>query len=186
MSAHALLLAATAALFVVAGCAGAASTPTPTRTAPTPTPTAGPLPGSCDEYTTLVVEAGAGSALAVATSWAGMACGVVDFAQGPGVEPGLAVAPGTPLRLAFSSPGDPQGLELRLYDVPGLSGAFGRWPDELPAGSSGEVRPVDTVRPAPARTLVYVADVGPGDYTLVVRASWEAVDVFFAIVLRVS
>ncbi len=74
-------------------------------------------------------------------------------------------------------------LDVRLYRGARVSGSFLKWPEELPTGEE----PVETLRPTPSRVFQFSPEATSGEYSLVVRATWDGpVDVFYAMGLRLE
>jgi hypothetical protein len=63
-------------------------------------------------------------------------------------------------------------------------GSFWRWPEHLPGGEA----PLDIHQPEPSSEFEYDPPVSPGDYSLVIWASWtgDSADVFYATSIRVE
>ena len=96
----------------------------------------------------------------------------------PSRSPGLVIPKGVPLEAHLDVDQDPVTVDVRLYAGAGISGYFFKWPEELPGGSG----PVDKFEPAQSSSFQYLPVVSPGEYSLVVRATWEGpIDVFYAI-----
>ena len=77
----------------------------------------------------------------------------------------------------------PITLDVRLYPGAGISGSFGKWPEELPTG----IKPVDSLQPTPSLTSQYLPQQPPGEYSLVVRATWDGpIDAFYAVSSRLE
>jgi hypothetical protein len=132
----------------------------------------------CDEYQELHVSAGKSAEQAVVTSFDCGSAHVDSTGRAPAKTPTLVVDQGAPLKLYFAVDRPPDGIELRLYSASGVSASFMRWPEELPTGHSS----IDRWQPGPDAGLDYVVEAGPGEYSLVVRATWEgAASVFYAI-----
>jgi len=90
----------------------------------------------------------------------------------------MIVGRGAPIDLRFTVDHPPDEIELRLYPSAGAAASFMRWPEELPTGLAF----IDQSRPESGIDVRYAADIPPGAYSLVVRASWgEDVSVFYAI-----
>ena len=141
-------------------------------------------PESCLEYLSLLVSIDDGSAEqpAVATSYQCMSLHVDSTAQYPSKAPSLAVTQGVPLSLRLGVGRKPVALELRLYSGAGIYGSFGKWPEELFSPDEG---PVDALQPTPSLAFQYLPQQSPGEYSLVVRATWDGpIDVFYATSFR--
>lgn len=160
-------------------------TPVTAATAtPTPTPTPGPW-SECDQYLRLTVSWQGQQEQAVATSY--HCDGLwVDFAgQAPSSKPSLTLAQGAPLDVRLDVPTERnlEQLEARLYTGAGKYAMFSNWPESLPGGAM----PVAIPQPPLSSAFQAVPPVGPGEYSLVVRASWEGpVDVFYAAGFKVE
>jgi hypothetical protein len=132
----------------------------------------------CDEYRELLVSAGRSAEQAVVTSFECGSAHVDSTGQSSSKTPTLVVDRGARLELHFSADRKPDEIELRLYPAAGVSASFMRWPEDLPTGQT----PIDLWLPEPDADLDYVVRAGPGEYSLVVRASWEGeANVFYAI-----
>ena len=143
-------------------------------------------PGSCREFLDLLVSIDEGSTEepAVATSYRCMSVYVDSTAQYPSKAPSLALTQGVPLSLRLGVERKPVALELRLYSGAGIYGSFGNWPEEL---FFTDQEPVETLHPTPSLALQYLPQQSPGEYTLVVRATWDGpIAVFYAISLRLQ
>ena len=103
--------------------------------------------------------------------------------RSPSRTPSISVSSDAPLGLRLGADHRPTSVEIRLYAGVGKSGSFGQWPDELPGGEA----PADTLQPEASLEFVFDPAVPQGEYTLVVRATWEGtVEVFFAISLTLE
>jgi hypothetical protein len=132
----------------------------------------------CDEYQELLVSAGESVEQAVVTSFECDSAHVDSTGRSPSKTPTLVVDRGALLGLHFAANHKPDEIELRLYPAAGVSASFMRWPEELPT----EHNPIDLWQPEPDADLDYVVQAEPGEYSLVVRASWEGeASVFYAI-----
>ena len=141
--------------------------------------------GACQEELELQVSSDKGGAeeRAVVTSYQCMALHVDSTGQSPSRSSSLLVSRGVPLSFRLGSELQPITLDIRLYPGAGVSGYFFMWPEELPPA----IAPVDRLQPAPSPTFQYVPQQPPGEYSLVVRATWEGpIDVFYAIGLTLE
>ena len=90
----------------------------------------------------------------------------------------LLVSKGVPLSFRLVLELQPISLDIWLYPGAGVSGYFFKWPEELPPA----IAPVDRLQPAPSSTFKYLPKQPPGEYSLVIRATWDGpIDVFYAI-----
>ena len=113
----------------------------------------------------------------MATAYECMTLHVDSTGQSPSKAPSLALTQGVPLSLRLGMERKPITLELRLYSGAGIYGSFGKWPE----GIFFDERPVDTLRPTPSLAFRYLPQQPPGEYSLVVRATWDGpIDVFYA------
>ena len=163
--------------------------PTPTLTIVPPTPTPAPddtprgttLRFGCEEHRGrmgLMVSADEAEAHAVITSYECSGAHVDSTGISPSRSPALVIPNEAPLEVRLDADQDPVAVDVRLYAGAGKSGYFFRWPEEFPGGSE----PVDKFEPAPSLSFQYLPPVPPGQYSLVVRATWEGpIDVFYAI-----
>ncbi len=179
-------------LVLAAACDQSTPTPTPTSTAtPTLKPTATPTPepdsgpgASCQDRLALSLSFEAMARDAVVTSYRCDRLYIDSTGQYPDADPSFAVPTGAALELAFDPrvQQPPVRTELRLYTQTGAHGWFLQFPDDLPDGAQA----IDRSMPAPALSFRYRVDAPPGEYALVVRATWEGpVDVFYATSLRI-
>ena len=163
------------------------STPTAAATLGDATPTSVSTPApdtisgavtpdpACGGYMRLLVSAQETYQEAVVTSYQ---CGTL-FVDSTGRAPSESVAVIVPgeaameIRLEAEEP--PTAVELRLYAGAGVYGSFMRWPELLPGG----VEPLAKLSPAPSLRLKLVPRQPAGEYSLVVKATWEGPAVFF-------
>ena len=119
----------------------------------------------------------------MATAYQCMSLYVDSTAQNPSKAPSLALTQGLPLSLRLGVERKPVALELRLYSGAGIYGSFQKWPEEL----FPDERPVDTLQPTPSLAFRYLPQQPPGEYSLVVRATWDGpIDVFYATSFRLQ
>ena len=112
------------------------------------------------------------------TSYQCMSMHVDSTGQQPSSSSSLLASKGVPIRFRLASELQPVTLDIRVYPGDGVSGYFFKWPEELPPS----IAPVDRLQPAVATTFQYVPQQPPGEYSLVVRATWDGpVVVFYAI-----
>ena len=140
---------------------------------------------SCQKYLDLLVafDEGTTEERAVVTSYQCLATYVDSTAQYPSRSPSLVVPHGVPLSLRMAAEQQPVTLDVRLYSGAGISGSFGKWPEELSTG----IKSVDSLQPTPSLTFQYLPQQPAGEYSLVVRATWDGpIDVFFALSLRLE
>ena len=129
------------------------------------------------------IDEGSTEEPAVVTSYQCMSLYVDSTAQYPSKEPSLILTQGVPLSLRMAAEQQPLALELRLYSGAGISGSFGKWPEELLT----DQEPVDTLQATPSLTFQYLPQQPPGADSLVVRATWDGpVNVFYAISFRLE
>ena len=151
------------------------------RPTPAPTSTAKPTPvNSCQEELELQVSLveGGTAEQAVVTSYQCMTMYVDSRGKQPSISSSLPVSEGVPLSFRLGSERQPTTLEIRLYPGAGVSGDFFKWPEDLPPA----IEPLDTLQPAPSLTFQYLPQTLPGEYSLVVRATWDGpIVVFYAI-----
>ena len=173
-----------------AACAGgdAAPTPTPTATPVLPTPT--PVPPTpnfselvCEAYLGLLISTDDAEEQAVVTSYQCVSLFIDSTGRYPSKSPSLIVPQGEPFLIRLQAEQQPMTVEVRLYPEAGISGSFGHWPEQLPRGRE----PVDRFKPTPSLTFQYLPQVPTGEYSIVVRATWEGpIDVFYAMSLRLQ
>jgi hypothetical protein len=153
------------------------TTSTPVHAVRTATP-AVPLGDLCQEYLELWVSSGGVEERAVATSYLCGTAAIDSTGQSPSLSPAWVVSQGTPLHLRFGVDQRPAAVDVRLYPQAGVSASFLRWPEELPT----QLTPVERYRLDPGADLEVLPGAQPGEYSLVVRATWEeSVDVFYAV-----
>jgi hypothetical protein len=159
-------------------------TPEPIEAASAASLQAGPTGRDCLQYLDLTVIGSDESARAVVTYYQCGAMHVDSTGRYPSGTASIIVSGDAPLRLRLGADDTPTSVEIRLYAGAGKYGSFGRWPDDLP----GDEAAVDTHRPKPALEVVYDPTVPPGDYSLVIRATWsgERVDVLYSTSIRVD
>ena len=74
-------------------------------------------------------------------------------------------------------------VDVRLYPAARVSDSFLKWPEELLAGEEL----LETLRPTPSRAFQLYPEAPPGEYSLVVRATWDGpVVVFYVMGLRLE
>ena len=142
-------------------------------------------PESCQKYLNLLVSTDEGGTEepAVVTSYQCMSLYVDSTAQYPSKEQSLTLKQGVPLSLRLAAEQQPAALELRLYSGAGISASFGKWPEELFTDQG----PVDTLQPTPSLSFQYLPQQPPGEYSLLVRATWDGpVNVFYATSLKLE
>ena len=140
---------------------------------------------SCQKYLDLLVsfDEGITDEMAVVTSFQCLATHVDSTAQYPSRSPSLVVPHDVPLSLRMAAEQQPVTLDVRLYSGAGISGSFGKWPEELPTG----IKSVDSLQLTPSLTFHYLPQQPPGEYSLVVRATWDGpIVVFFALSFRLA
>ena len=151
----------------------------------TTTAVAGP-PGSeqsCPPHLDIVVSSDAEFHPPTVTSYQCLSAFVDSTGRSPDAEPTFTTSVGEAIGLSFGTDEAPTTLELRLYPKPGLSGSFMRWPEDLPGGP----QPVESADVEPALDVSHTFESEPGDYSLVIRATWEGpVEVFYAVSLRLE
>ena len=137
----------------------------------------------CLSYLDLVVSSGADFDLPAVTSYQCLSTFVDSTGQSPEAEPTFTASAGEAIELTFGVDEPPTALELRLYPEPGVSGSFGRWPEDLPSGP----QPIESADVETGSGVSHSFESGPGDYSLVIRATWEGpVEVFYAVSLRLE
>jgi heat shock protein HslJ len=137
----------------------------------------------CHNYLDLLVYADGAQEQAVVTSYRCQELHVDSTGNSPASTPSLAIPAGEPLRFYLGAQEPPQSVEVRLYPQAGLSASFFRWPEELPTG----VEPVEQLQPGPTASFQYLPQVPPGDYSVVVRATWDQnVELFYALSIRLE
>jgi hypothetical protein len=153
--------------------------PTSTLTAAPPAPLPGePSTDLCHEYQELLVSAQGRTEPAVVTSILCDGAHIDSTGQSPSRTPTLTVSQDSPLTLHFSAQQPPDEIEVRIYAGAGAAASFFRWPEELPTG----LEPVGQLHLEPGREVRLPLQLGPGEYSLVVRAGWgEETDVFYAL-----
>ncbi len=140
---------------------------------------------SCQEYLDLMVSFGEGIAeqRAVVTSYQCMSSYVDSTGRYPSPSASSILSADSPLNLRLVAESQPMAVDVRLYHGGGVEGSFLRWPEELPGGET----PVETLRPTPSRAFQFSPEATSGEYSLVVRATWDGpVDVFYAMGLRLE
>ena len=144
-----------------------------------------PTTETCREYLDLLVSIDEGSTEepVVATAYKCMSLNVDSTAQYPSKAPSLTPTQGLPLSLRLRVERKPVALELRLYSGAGIYGSFHKWPEEL----FTDAGPVDSLQPTPSLAFLYLPQQPPGEYSLVVRATWDGpIDVFYATSFRLQ
>ena len=142
-------------------------------------------PDSCQEYLDLMVsfDQGITEDRAVVTSYQCMSNHVDSTGQYSSPSASSILPADSPLYLRLAAEKQPMTLDVRLYRGARVSGSFLKWPEELPAGEE----PVETLRPAPSRVFQFSPEATSGEYTLVVRATWDGpIEVFYAMSLRLE
>ena len=140
---------------------------------------------SCQEYPDLMVsfDQGITEERAIVTSYRCMSSYVDSTGRYPSPSPSSILPADSPLNLRLAAETEPMTVDVRLHPGAGVSAYFFRWPEELPAGEE----PVETLRPAPSRAFQFSLEAPPGEYSLVVRATWHGpVDVFYAVSFRLE
>jgi hypothetical protein len=126
----------------------------------------------------LIISADAAEEPAVITSYRCGGTHIDSTGVSPSQTPGFVIPEGVPLEVRLDSDQNPISVDVRLYSGARMAGSFFMWPEELPGGA----KPVDIFEPAPSSRFQYLPPVPPGEYSLVVRATWEgAIDVFYAV-----
>ncbi|MDA1347361.1 MAG: LppX_LprAFG lipoprotein [Chloroflexi bacterium] len=137
----------------------------------------------CLPYLSLFITSAGDFDLPVVTSYQCFDAFIDSTGQGPPAEPTFSASAGEAIELSFSTGEAPSTVELRLYPSPGVSGSFMKWPEDLPGGPE----PVESAILEPDLAVSHAFDSGPGDYSLVVRATWDGpVEVFYAVSLRLE
>ena len=114
---------------------------------------------------------------AVVTSYQCMSSYVDSTGRNPSPSASSLLPADSPLNLRLAAEKQPMTLDVRLYRGARVSGSFLKWPEELPTGEE----PVETLRPTPSRAFQFSPEAPPGEYSLVVRATWDGpVVVFYA------
>ena len=159
--------------------AEAVRTPTSTSVQAVATATpAAPMEDLCQEYLALWVSSGGVEERAVVTSYLCGPVAIDSTGRSPSLSPAWVVERGTPLHLRFGIDQRPAAIDVRLYPQAGASASFMRWPEELPT----QLTPVGSYQPDPDTEVEALPEAQPGEYSLVVRATWEeGVDVFYAL-----
>ena len=165
-------------------------TATPTSSPPaiptattTPTVTPASFGSSCEKHQALIVTANGAAEEAVVTSYQCAGLHVDSTGRQPARPPTLVIPHGTLLRFELGVERQPSAVDVRLYPGAGVSASFFRWPEQLPSGE----KPTDSFQPTPSRTFDYLPPVPPGDYSVVVRVTWDtATDFFYAASLRLE
>ena len=141
--------------------------------------------GACQKELELQVsldESEAGE-LVVVTSYQCMNMYVDSTGQLPSRSSLLRVPRGVSLSFRLGSEQVPSALDIRLYPGAGVSGYFFSWPEEL----SSAISYMDRPQPAPSPTLQYLPQQPPGEYSLVIKATWDGpIVVFYAIGLTLE
>ena len=161
------LFALGAALLVA--CGGQPPTPTPI-----PTPAPGVFSRDCQywEYPPLLLSVDGAEVGAVVTYFQCESLYIDSTGSYPSRSPSLVVPGGSHVDLRLEAVTQPTTVEVPLYPGAGVYGTFGQWPG---------MEAVDVLRPEPSLTFQYLPQQPTGEYTLVVRATWEGpVDVFYA------
>ncbi len=140
---------------------------------------------SCQEYLDLLVsfDQGITEERAVVTSYQCMSNHVDSTGGDPSSSASSILPVDSPLYLRLAAEKQPMTLDVRLYRGARVSGSYLKWPEELPTGEE----PVETLRPTPSRAFQFAPEAPPGEYSLVVRTTWDGpVDVFYAMGLRLE
>ena len=145
----------------------------------------GVMPGigsdvDCNPYLELLVASDTGASQPVVTSYQCQDTYIDSTGMGPDDGFTLTMPHDSQINLHFNTDlvPDPTTVEMRLYPMTGLYASFLAWPEDdyverLSTGLTHEV----------SHTFGW----GPGDYTLVIRATWEPdVEVFYAINLTLE
>jgi hypothetical protein len=140
-------------------------------------PDAAPSEFSCDEYLDLGVSFDGAEEQAIVSSYKCQNIHVDSTGKSPATPPSLAIPTGAPLNFRLGAGAQPESIEARLYPEPGVAASFFRWPEELPI----ETSPVAQFQPEPSSTFQILPEAPAGEYSLVIRAVWENVDVFYAV-----
>ena len=120
---------------------------------------------------------------ALVTSYRCLDTHVDSTGRQPSLSPSHIVSAGAPLSLRLPTERPPVGIEARLYAGAGVYGSFFKWPEELPTGEEA----LGSLTPEKAHAFQYLPEQPPGDYTLVVRASWDGpIDVLYAVSFKVQ
>jgi hypothetical protein len=134
----------------------------------------------CLPYLSLFITSAGDFDLPVVTSYKCFNVFIDSTGQGPQSETMFTASAGEPVELSFSTDEAPSTVELRLYPSTGVSGSFMMWPEDLP----GAPEPVESAILEPDLVVSHAFDSGPGDDSLVVRATWDGpVEVFYAVSL---
>ncbi len=180
--------------------------PTPTIVPTTPTPTAAPrtqtpapddappsttLGYACQEHQGrmgLIVSADGAEERAVVTSYQCGSAYIDSTGFYPSSTPALVIPKDVPLQLRLDADQDPVVLDARLYAGSGVSGSFLMWPEDFQEGMvNAGAEAVDRFQPGLSLTFQYLPTVPPGEYSLLVRATWEGpIDVFYAVSLALE
>lgn len=143
-------------------------------------PAAGPaaFDSSCEKLRILLVSVEGADEQAAITSYECPGVHVDSTGRNLSGSPSLIVPRGAPLRFHLEAQDPPAAVDVRLYPGSGISASFFRWPEQLPTA----VEPVDRFQPAPSPTFEYLPEAPPGEYSAVVRITWEGpIDFFYAV-----
>ena len=137
----------------------------------------------CKPYLDISVSSGGDVGLPTATSYRCLDTHLDPVGQSPDAERTFTASANAPVEVRFAADEAPTTVKLRLYPMPGVSGRSLTWPEGLPGGP----QPVESLAVGGALSVSHTFVYGPGDYTLVVRATWdEHVDVFYALNLQLE
>jgi hypothetical protein len=138
---------------------------------------------NCQRYLTLQVSSGDDLWEAVVTSYRCHSLFVDSTGRSSSHTPSLILTDNSPVGMEFFVDDTPVTLEARVYSETGVSGSFMRWPEDLPPAN----QVVTILEIEPAINFEIDPPTAPGDYSLVVRATWEGpIEVFYALGLTVE
>ena len=126
----------------------------------------------------LIISADAAEEHGVITSYRCGGAHIDSTGVSPSRTPRFVIPVVVPLEIRLDSDQNPIFVDVRLYSGAGMAGSFFIWPEELPGGTVT----VDKFEPAPSSSFQYLPSALPGEYSLVIRATWEGpIDVFYAV-----
>jgi hypothetical protein len=163
-------------------------TPTPATSAPSSPLADASVAGNstlddCQRYFTLQVSSGDDPWEAVVTSYRCYSLFVDSTSRSSSHIPTLTLTGSSPVGMVFFVDDTPVTLEARIYSGADVSGSFMRWPEDLPPANQA----LETFQIEPGTNFEIEPRLESGNYSLVVRATWEgSIEVFYALGLTVE
>ncbi len=138
----------------------------------------------CAPYMELLVASDTGASQPITTSFRCQGTHIDFTGMGPDDGFTFTMPHDSQINLHFNTDiiPNPDWVEMRLYPVTGLYASFLTWPEDLPEGGTDPVESLGT-----GSDFSHTFAWGPGEYTLVIRATWGTdVEVFYAINLTLE